>query len=125
MTMNSTNTKQKTKIHTKIQHFFEKELMPLAEEIKQHQDIIPWVHLDTEANTYYKKRSKTSMRKQDFEKCGHSTLETFATDLNEFWNNKEDSKLCELVPSLEKLAFELHAVEDQNEEISPYIYIMF
>ena len=60
MTMNSTNTQQITKIHTKIQHFFEKELMPLAEEIKQHQDIIPWVHLDAKANTYYKNRSSSS-----------------------------------------------------------------
>jgi hypothetical protein len=125
MIMNLTNTQQENKIHTKIQHFFEKELMPLAEEIKQQQEIIPGVHLDAEAKTYYKNRSKTSMRKQDFEKGGHSTLETFTEDLNEFWNNKEDSKLCELVPSLAKLAFELHAVEDQNKEISPYIYVMF
>jgi len=125
MTMNSTNTQQKANIHPKIQLFFEQELIPLAAEMKQQQDIIPWISLDADASTYYITRQKTSMSKQDFEIGGHSTLETFAADLTTFWNNNDDSNLCELVPSLAELANELHVVEDQNEEISPYVYIMF
>lgn len=119
--MNSTNTQQKAK----IQLFFEQELIPLAAEIKKQQDIIPWISLDTGASTYYKTRQKTSMSKLDFEIGGHSTLETFAADLAAFWNNNDDSKLSELVPSLAKLANELHVAEDQSEEISPYVYVMF
>jgi hypothetical protein len=123
--MNSTNTQQKANIHPNIQHFFEQELMPLAAEMKQQRDIIPWVHLDADASTYYKTRQKTSMSKQDFETGGHSSLETFAADLTAFWKNNNDSKLCELVPSLARLANELHVVEDEDEIISPYIYVMF
>ena len=47
--MNSTNIKQKTNIHPKIQKFFEQELMLFAKELKQQQDVIPWVSLDFKA----------------------------------------------------------------------------
>ena len=123
--MNWTNTKQKSNIHPKIQHFFEQELIPLAAEMKQQRDIIPWVPLDADASTYYKTRQKTRMSKQDFEIGGHSTLETFVADLTAFWKNNDDSKFCKLVPSLAELANELHVVEDENEEISPHVYVMF
>ena len=125
MTMNLTKTKQKTNIHPKIQHFFEQELMPLTAKIKQQQEIIPWVHLDADAITYYKTRPKTTMSKEDFEIGGHSTLESFAADLTSFWDDNKDYNLCELVPQLVELASELRVDEDQNEEISPYIYVMF
>ena len=123
--MNLTKTKQKTNIHPKIQHFFEQELMPLTAKIKQQQKIIPWVHMDADAITYYKTRPKTTMSKEDFETGGHSTLESFAADLTSFWDDNKDYNLCELVPQLVELASELRVDEDQNEEISPYIYVMF
>ena len=123
--MNSTNIKQKTNIHPKIQNFFEQELMLLATELKQQQDIIPWVHLDFEAKTYYKSRKKTTMSKEDFEIGGHSTLETFAADLEVFWENNDDSKLCKMIPSLTELANELYFVEEESDKLSPYIYVMF
>ena len=125
MTMNLTKTKQKANIHPKIQHFFEQELMPLTAKIKQQQEIIPWVHLDADAITYYKTRSKTTMSKEDFEIGGHSTLESFAADLTSFWEDNKDFNFCEVVPQLVGLASELHVDEGQNEEISPYIYVMF
>ena len=125
MTMNLTKTKQKTNIHPKIQHFFEQELMPLTAKIKQQQEIIPWVRLDADAITYYKTRPKTTMSKEDFEIGGHSTLESFAADLTSFWDDNKDYNFCELVPQLVELASELRVDEDQNEEISPYIYVMF
>ena len=123
--MNSTNIQQKANIHPKIQNFFEQELMLLATELKQQRDIIPWVPLDADANTYYKTRQKTRMSKQDFEIGGHSTLETFAADLTAFWENNDDSKLCKMIPSLTELANELYFVEDESEKLSPYIYVMF
>jgi len=123
--MNSTNIQQKANIHPKIQNFFEQELMPLATELKQQRDIIPWVSLDADASTYYKTRQKTSMSKQDFEIGGHSALETFAADLTAFWKNNDDSKLCKMIPSLTELANELYFVEDESEKLSPYIYVMF
>ena len=81
--------------------------------------------LDADASTYYKTRQKTSMSKQDFEIGGHSTLETFATDLTAFWENNDDSKLCKMIPSLTELANELYFVEDESEKLPPYIYVMF
>jgi hypothetical protein len=123
--MNSTNIKQKKNIHPKIQKFFEQELMLLATELKQQQDIIPWVQLDHETKTYYKSRKKTSMSKQDFEIGGHSTLETFAEDLKAYWENNDDTKLCKMIPSLTELANELYFVEEESDKLSPYIYVMF
>ena len=123
--MNSTDIKQKTKIHPKILKFFYNELMPLSAELKKKGDIIPWVSLDVDAITYYKTPQNKSMNKQDFEIGGHSTLETFSTDMSRFWENKDDSKLCKMIPSLTKLANELYLIEDESSELSPYIYVMF
>ena len=125
MNMNLTKSKQKTNTHPKIQHFFEQELMPLTAKIKQQQEIIQWVHWDADAITYYKTRPKKTMSKEDFETGGHSTIESFAADLNSFWDDNKDYNFCELVPQLVELASELRVDEDQNEEISPYIYVMF
>jgi len=123
--MNSTKIKQKKNIHPKIQNFFDQELMLLAKELKQQRDIIPWVPLDANATTYYKTRKKTRMSKQDFEIGGHSTLETFAEDLKTYWENNDDSKLCQMIPSLTELANELYFVEYESEKLSPNIYVMF
>lgn len=123
--MNSINSQAKGDIHSGIRNFFEHELMPLAEKIKKQQDIIPWVGMDSGATSYYKARKKTRMVKQDFEIGGHSSLETFAADLTTFWKSNGDSDFCDLVPSLTLLAKELHVDEDQNVEISPYVYVMF
>ena len=125
MTMSLTKKKQKNNIHPKIEDFFEQVLMPLTAKIKQQQEIIPWVHLDAEATTYYKTRPKKFMSEKDFEIGGHSKLETFAADLTAFWNDNKDHDFCELATKLEKLAYELRVDEDKNEEISPYIYVMF
>jgi hypothetical protein len=65
------------------------------------------------------------MSKQDFEIGGHSTLENFATDLTEFWENNDNSNFCKLIPSLNEIANELYFIQDESEELSPYIYVMF
>ena len=52
-------------------------------------------------------------------------MESFAADLTSFWDDNKDYSFCELVPQLVELASELRVDEDQNEEISPYIYVMF
>jgi len=114
-----------TDIHPGIQHFFEHELMPLASETKRQQDVIPWIPIDADASTYYITRQKTTMSKQDFESGGHSSVETIAADLTAFWNEHDDANMCKLAPSLSALAKELRVVEDQNEEISPFVYVMF
>jgi len=64
-------------------------------------------------------------RNVNFHPMIHHYFEQHLKPLASFWNNNGDSKLCELVPSLARLANELHVVEDQNEEISPYVYVMF
>jgi hypothetical protein len=99
--------------------------MLLAKELKQQRDIIPWVSLDANTSTYYKTRKKTRMSKQDFEIGGHSTLETFAEDLKAYWENNDDTKLCQMIPSLTELANELYFVEYESEKLSPSIYVMF
>ena len=123
--MSSINIKQKNKIHPKILKFFYDEVMPLSADLKQKGEIIPWVSIDVDAITYYKTRQNKSMNKQDFEIGGHSTLETFSADMSAFWGNKDDTKLCKIIPSLTKLANELYLVEDESRELSPYIYVMF
>ncbi len=123
--MRSTDPDHLSSVHPKLKHFFDRELMPLAAEMKLKQDIIPWVSIDNDTESYYHVRKVRSMSKQDFEIIGSVTLESFAEDLRAYWNNNEDSELPVLLNSLAAIAEEFYVIEDQSEEIPPNVYVMF
>ena len=105
-------------MNQKVKDFFEKELIPKSIKIKEHKEIISWMSIDKDIDSYYENRMESSVNKVDFETNGGSSLEAFESDLTSLWGNENDSELITLIPSLVNISKDLY-------NISEFIYVMF
>lgn len=108
-----------------VRGFFFDELILLADQLKRKRRSFFSDRPNPGAKTYYVKRRKTSMLREDFETpCSHLPQD-FDSQLAELWKSQGFAELTILVKSLSKLVSLLYQIEEQGEEISPFIYIMY
>ena len=108
-----------------VRKFFLKELIPLAEQLRGEGKAFFPVKGDPGATTYYIQRDKTTMTPEDFEVVGCDAVEGFEEALIDLWRSQGYPQLTALAPTLSRLARSLYHVEEQTEEVSPFIYVMF
>ncbi|MBL7124598.1 MAG: hypothetical protein ISS51_00680 [Dehalococcoidales bacterium] len=108
-----------------VTRFFFEELMPLAKKLQDEGKAFFSVKPNPNAQTYYKKREKTIMHPESFEVVGCDSFDSFEEALIDMWTSQGYSELTKLAPTLLKLAKSLYFVEEQSEDISPFIYVMF
>ena len=80
---------------------------------------------DPAESSYYVRRGRTSMRKADFESPAFQTADEFAGELAAMWKAQGFDALCPLAPAMARLAQQLQQVEEQSDEVSPFVYVMF
>lgn len=110
---------------TEVRRFFCKALMPLARRLKYEGRVFFPVKAEPQLQTYYVTRDKTSMVSEDFEMAGCDSIDNLEEALINMWTSQGYPELNTLAPALTKLAQSLHFVEEQNEEVSPFVYVMF
>jgi len=108
-----------------IRRFFDAELLPLAERRRREGRASFPTHPDPAAATYYQTRSKTSMAPRDFEVSGTESVAAFEKALADLWRPQGYADLVAVAPGMARLAAMLQQREEQSEEISPFIYVMF
>ena len=108
-----------------VMKFFFKELMPLAEQLRGEGKAFFPLKGDPGAETYYIRRDKTTIAPEDFEVVGCDAVEGFQDALVDLWTSQGYPQLTALAPTLSRLARSLYRVEEQSEEVSPFIYVMF
>jgi hypothetical protein len=96
--------------------FFFQELMPAATELKQSGRTIFASEPDRDAETYFVQREKTGVEREDFE-ISESDLRRACYAGTPFAER--------LAPGLAELRESLYQPEEQDHEVSPFIYIMF
>lgn len=96
--------------------FFFQELMPAATELKESGQTIFATEPDPEASTYFVRRKKTGVDREDFE-IPEAALRRACHASTPFAER--------LAPTLTELSLSLYQSEDQDHEVSPFIYIMF
>lgn len=111
--------------HKVIKKFFFKKLLPLSNMLKEKGESYFPTKPDSRLKTYFVKREKTIMLPEYFEIAACDSVDNFHDSLFEFWKSQGNSELCELSDELSKLAELMYMVEEQNEEVSPFIYVMF
>jgi len=114
-----------TETETAVRTFFEQRLMPLALRMAAEGKPFFPMHPDPKLASYYKDRTQKGMKKEDFEVPACDGFEEFARGMAEMWRAQGHKELAELVPELAGLAKQLYSVEEQTEEVSPFIYVMF
>ena len=108
-----------------VERFFRREMMVLAERMKREgREFFP-VTPNAEAQTYYMDRDRRTLSPQDFEGLGCESSAEFADRLLLLWRSQGLEELESLIPTLSKLAGELYRVEEQQAEVSPFVYVMY
>ena len=110
---------------TEVRRFFCKVLMPLARRLKYEGRVFFPVKADPQLQTYYVTRDKTAMVPEDFEMAGCDSIGDLEKALINMWTSQGCPELDTLAPALSGLAQSLYFAEEQNEEVSPFVYVMF
>jgi len=108
-----------------VRAFFDGELMPLAAKSKAAGHNFLDVKQNPRAASYYVQRDKRTMDRADFETLADLTPESLPRVLTAFWKQRKTDALLSLVPSITKLAAALHATQRQDEDVSPFVYMMY
>lgn len=108
-----------------VKSFFDGELMPLAAKMKAAGHSFLDVKHDPKATTYYLPRSKRSMDRADFEALAELAPDSLSRLLAAFWKARKNEALVPLAASIAKLAAAPHATERPDEDVSPFVYMMY
>ena len=120
--MNSTSDKN----ISKADEFFFEVLVPLAKMLHSKNDPI-FFHKkpDLAKETYFITRKKVTMAPEDFEVEGCNSPEDLKKALISLWITEGHTALPIMADAIVELAESVHQTEEQNSEVSPFIYVMF
>ena len=113
------------RIDKEIDRLFSQELVPLGARAKAGGIELLETRHDAGMPSYYVKRPRPSMAKEDFEIGGCVSPSTVARDLEALWKDDRDIGLVGLVPALARLAAALRDVEKESDDVSNFIYVMY
>jgi hypothetical protein len=108
-----------------IDFFFNKELVELANRLKRGGRSFLAAGVDPKADSYYITRRRRTMTRSDFESAGCRSPDSFPDDLTRLWKGEGREDLLSLIPGLAKLARGLYNLQDQSDEVSPFVYVMY
>ena len=108
-----------------VKSFFEDEVLTLAARMKAAGHSFLNVKQDPRSATYYLPRSKRTMDRSDFEALAELAPDSLARLLAAFWKARKNEALVPLAASIAKLATALHATQRPDEDVSPFVYMMY
>ena len=112
-------------IPSEVKRLFFNELMPLAKRFREEGRRFFPIHHDPNVRTYYERRKNTSMATEDVELMGCDCPDRLKDALADLWISQGYPELAALAPKISELAESLCDPEEQDEEVSPFIYVMF
>ena len=105
--------------------FFYEFLAPLAARERDRAKSFFPLHADPRAESYYVEPTRRVMAAADFELRAAASLADFVTELAALWAREGHEGLAALAPRLLELAEEMREREEQAEDVSPFMYVMF
>ncbi len=120
--MNSTDGDSITAL---IRSFHAEEIVPLAARLAARGKSPFPLGFDPQARSYFVERTQRTMEPADFEVFGPESPGDFEQALARLWTQQGWTELAPLAPRLAEIARALYFVEDQDDEVSPFIYVMF
>jgi hypothetical protein len=105
--------------------FFDEVLVPVAlGERAQGREFFA-LRPDAEAESYYVEPTKRAMKPEDFELRAADSVEDFISELAALWLSEGREELASMAPRLAALASEVREDEEQSDDVSPFMYVMF
>ena len=108
-----------------VRDFFDAELMPLAARFKAAgRPLFPTV-ADHAVTSYFNDRARTVMGRDDFVLTGVESPAAFAQALRDHWQRSPFPEMTGLGASLGTLAELMRGEPEKDDEVSPFMYVMF
>jgi hypothetical protein len=105
--------------------FFREVLVPVALRERESGREFFALRPDDAAESYYVEPTKRAMRPEDFELRAADSVEEFVRELAALWSFEGREDLAAMAPRLAALASELREDEQQSDDVSPFMYVMF
>lgn len=105
--------------------FFTEVLVPAALRERESGREFFALRPEAEAESYYVEPTKGSMRPEDFELRAGESAEDFVRELAALWTSEGREELAAMAPRLAALAAEVGEDEEQPDDVSPFMYVMF
>ena len=105
--------------------FFREVLVPAALRERESGREFFALRPDAGAESYYVEPTKGSMRPEDFELRACESVEEFVRGLAALWASEGREELAAMAPRLAALAAEVREDEEQRDDVSPFMYVMF
>ena len=117
----------------KIRRFYDVRLTPSAHALRKKHLTLFALEPDSSRATYYETRMRTHMAPADFEEGGCLSPDDLQSKLECLWQNggvrgggqTVGSELSKLAAPIAALAKEIYAVEEQDADVAPFMYVMF
>ncbi len=109
----------------RLRRFFDGALMPASDAVRKRKGALFESGFDPGLSSYYVERSNRTMTREQFEIAGLENPEQLGRALGEFWKERRMPELLALAAGLSELAGDLREVEEEADEVSPFIYVMF
>jgi hypothetical protein len=111
--------------HRLASDFFREVLVPLALKERESGREFFALRPDASAESYYVEPTKREMRPEDFELRAGESVEGFVRELAALWSSEGREELAAMAPRLAALAVEVRDDEEQSDDVSPFMYVMF
>ncbi len=80
---------------------------------------------DDAVESYYVEPTNRVMESEDFELRASESIEEFVRELAALWSSEGCEELAAMAPRLAALASEVREAEEQTDDVSPFMYVMF
>ena len=105
--------------------FFREVLVPVALRERESGREFFALRPDAGAESYFVEPTKSVMRPEDFELRAGESVEEFVRELAALWVSEGREDLAEMAPRLAALAAEARDDDEQPDDVSPFMYVMF
>ncbi len=105
--------------------FFNEVLVPVALGGRESGREFFALRPDAETESYYVEPTKRAMKPEDFELRAADSVEDFISELAALWVSEGRDELASMAPRLLALASEVREDEEQADDVSPFMYVMF
>jgi hypothetical protein len=107
-----------------IDRFFDRELMPIAAEMKATGTALLDIAPEPQKASYYRTRAP-QLRIVALEWGGADSIDDLESQLVRMWQHAESPAFVRLAPAIAKLAQRLRSSEDQPDHVSEFVYVMY
>ncbi len=105
--------------------FFREVLVPVALRERATGREFFALRPEAEAESYYVEPTKRATRPEDFELRASDSVEEFVRELAALWASEGREELAAMAPRLAALAAEVREGEEEADDVSPFMYVMF